>query len=106
MAQGYLTLERKVSGPHLVVVPLSVLPNWITEFKRFCPDLRVVRLHVNDEGARDGDAAAGRQQRAARALGARQRRRQMCLPALGAASGAQASGGDGHALADCGWVWR
>lgn len=48
--QAYLTFERGVRGPHLVVVPLSVLPNWIQEFKRFCPDLRVVRMHVNDEG--------------------------------------------------------
>jgi SNF2 family DNA or RNA helicase len=35
----------------LVVVPLSVLPNWIQEFKRFAPEMRVVRIHVNDEGA-------------------------------------------------------
>lgn len=49
---AYLTYERKVSGPHLVVVPLSVLPNWMAEFKKFAPDLRVVRIHVNDEGER------------------------------------------------------
>ncbi|GFH13581.1 uncharacterized protein HaLaN_09499, partial [Haematococcus lacustris] len=50
--QAYLTFDRHVTGPHLVVVPLSVLPNWMAEFKRFAPDLRVVRIHVNDEGER------------------------------------------------------
>ncbi|KAL6759340.1 P-loop containing nucleoside triphosphate hydrolase protein [Haematococcus lacustris] len=49
---AYLTFDRHVTGPHLVVVPLSVLPNWMAEFKRFAPDLRVVRIHVNDEGER------------------------------------------------------
>ena len=24
-------------GPHLVVVPLSVLTSWVLEFRRFCP---------------------------------------------------------------------
>jgi len=48
--QAYLKFNRGVPGPHLIVVPLSVLPNWIQEFKRFAPDLRVVRIHVNDEG--------------------------------------------------------
>ena len=45
---AYLTLERQISGPHLIVVPLSVLPNWMAEFKRWCPTMRVVRLHVTD----------------------------------------------------------
>jgi SWI/SNF-related matrix-associated actin-dependent regulator of chromatin subfamily A member 5 len=50
--QAHLKFERKVDGPHLVVVPLSVLPNWMAEFRRFAPDMRVVRIHVNDEGER------------------------------------------------------
>lgn len=37
-----------ISGPHLVVVPLSVLFNWIAECKKFCPSLKVLRLHSND----------------------------------------------------------
>ena len=32
--------------------PCSVLPNWMAEFRKWCPELRVVRLHVNDEGER------------------------------------------------------
>lgn len=36
------------SGPHLVVVPLSVLFNWVAEMKKFCPSLRILRLHTNN----------------------------------------------------------
>ena len=32
-------------GPFLVVVPLSVLANWISEIERFCPSLISVRFH-------------------------------------------------------------
>ena len=39
---------KKHSGLHLVVVPLSVLFNWMSEFKKFCPSLKVLRLHSND----------------------------------------------------------
>jgi SNF2 family DNA or RNA helicase len=34
---------RNISGPHLVVVPLSVLFNWISECRKFCPSLRLIR---------------------------------------------------------------
>ncbi|OEH77348.1 snf2 family N-terminal domain-containing protein [Cyclospora cayetanensis] len=37
-----LALEMGVWGPHLVVVPTSVLENWETEFKKFLPGFRVV----------------------------------------------------------------
>jgi SNF2 family DNA or RNA helicase len=37
-----------VPGPHLVVVPLSVLSSWLSELRRWCPALRVVRLHAGD----------------------------------------------------------
>ena len=30
--------------PHLVVVPLSTLPNWQREFERFAPQLNVVAM--------------------------------------------------------------
>lgn len=33
------------SGPHLIVVPLSVLSNWLVEIDRFCPSFRAVRFH-------------------------------------------------------------
>lgn len=34
-----MMIERKVMGPFLVVAPLSTLPNWISEFKRFTPEV-------------------------------------------------------------------
>ncbi|EFN54637.1 hypothetical protein CHLNCDRAFT_9749, partial [Chlorella variabilis] len=47
---SYLKFERGVQarGPHLVVVPLSVLPSWMSEFERWSPQMRVVRVHSSD----------------------------------------------------------
>lgn len=45
---SYLTYERKVAGPSLVVVPLSVVSSWMLELSRWAPQLRVVRFHTND----------------------------------------------------------
>ena len=36
---------KEQGGPHLVVVPLSVLSNWMAEIERFCPSLRAIRFH-------------------------------------------------------------
>ncbi|KAK6504067.1 hypothetical protein TWF506_002281 [Arthrobotrys conoides] len=36
-----LLLEKGVKGPHIVVVPPSTLENWLREFQRFCPTLKV-----------------------------------------------------------------
>ncbi len=30
-------LEQGVTGPFLVAAPLSTVPNWVAEFKRFAP---------------------------------------------------------------------
>ena len=43
---------RGVDGPHLVICPLSVLSSWMDELQKWCPKLRVVRLHSTDEGER------------------------------------------------------
>ncbi len=45
--------ERGLGGPHLVTVPLSVLGSWKSEFQRWCPDMRVVRLHSADKAERE-----------------------------------------------------
>lgn len=43
LAYLHHTLHKK--GPHLIVVPLSVLSNWISEIEKFCPSFRAVRFH-------------------------------------------------------------
>ncbi|CAD7696105.1 unnamed protein product [Ostreobium quekettii] len=46
---GYLYEYRAISGPHLVIVPKSTLHNWMNEFKRWCPILKVVKFHGNQD---------------------------------------------------------
>ncbi|KAH3902887.1 related to ATP-dependent helicase FUN30 [Saccharomycodes ludwigii] len=37
---AYLS-QNSYNGPHLIVVPSSTLENWLREFEKFCPKLRV-----------------------------------------------------------------
>ena len=30
-------VEQQIEGPFLIVAPLSTVPNWVSEFKRFAP---------------------------------------------------------------------
>lgn len=39
---SYLASYKGIWGPHIVVVPTSVIMNWETELKRFCPGLKVL----------------------------------------------------------------
>ena len=54
-------LSKAKEGPALVIAPASVAPNWITEFEKFAPSLRVTMLnYVGDrtdaiQHARPGD---------------------------------------------------
>ena len=51
---SYLKHERPdAHGPSLVICPLSVLSSWLTEAKKFTPDLRMVKLHAGDVKERD-----------------------------------------------------
>ena len=41
---AYLRESRGVKGPHIVVVPKSVLGNWIREFKKWCPSFKTLKM--------------------------------------------------------------
>mmetsp|Transcript_27842 Transcript_27842/g.31267 ORF Transcript_27842/g.31267 Transcript_27842/m.31267 type:complete len:1081 (-) Transcript_27842:1872-5114(-) len=41
--------EVDVSLPHLIVVPVSTLPNWIREFEKFCPEMKVIKYHGSQQ---------------------------------------------------------
>ena len=42
-------VDQRVSGPYLIVAPLSTLPNWMAELKRFAPSLPAVLYHGTPE---------------------------------------------------------
>jgi hypothetical protein len=42
---SYLASYKGIWGPHLVIVPTSVIINWETELKRFCPALKVLTYY-------------------------------------------------------------
>ncbi|XP_030757465.1 lymphoid-specific helicase-like, partial [Sitophilus oryzae] len=46
-------LERNVPGPFLIVAPLSTIPNWASEFKRFAPEVPVVVLYGKTESRQE-----------------------------------------------------
>jgi helicase SWR1 len=42
---AYLAVRREIWGPHLVVVPTSVMLNWEMEFKKFLPGFKVLTYY-------------------------------------------------------------
>jgi len=46
---GYLKNDRNVSGPHIIIVPKSTLGNWLRELDRWCPSLRVIKVHGSQD---------------------------------------------------------
>ncbi|KAM4635849.1 lymphoid-specific helicase [Discoglossus pictus] len=47
-----MMVERGVPGPFFVCGPLSTLPNWVSEFKRFSPEIPVLLYHGNPQERR------------------------------------------------------
>jgi SNF2-related domain len=41
---AYLRESRGVKGPHIAIVPKSVVGNWIREVNRWCPAIHAVRM--------------------------------------------------------------
>lgn len=49
---AHLAVEHEVWGPHLIVVPTSVLLNWEVEFKKFLPGFKVLTYYGTQEERR------------------------------------------------------
>ena len=59
---AHLLDNRRSAGPHIILAPKAVLPNWVAEFARWAPSLSVVLYDgTPDErrALRDGPLAAG-----------------------------------------------
>ena len=53
---AFMNQHLGIKGPHLIMVPKSTMSNWMNEFKRFCPSIRVIKFHGN--GAERAEIAA------------------------------------------------
>ena len=39
---AHLAIEKGIWGPHLIIVPTTILMNWEIEFKRWCPAFKIM----------------------------------------------------------------
>lgn len=44
---AHLACEKSIWGPHLIIVPTSVMLNWEMEFKKWCPALKILTYFGN-----------------------------------------------------------
>lgn len=49
---GYLSQIQSIGGPFLIIVPLSTVPNWAREFKKWIPQINAV-VYVGDAPSRE-----------------------------------------------------
>lgn len=50
---GYMKHCANTPGPHIVICPKSTLANWVNEFKRWCPTIRVIHFSGSKEERRE-----------------------------------------------------
>lgn len=46
---AHLAVDHEVWGPHLVVVPTSVMLNWELEFKKWCPGFKILTYYGSQD---------------------------------------------------------
>ena len=46
---AHLACHHEVWGPHLVIVPTSVMLNWEMEFKKWCPGFKILTYYGNQD---------------------------------------------------------
>lgn len=49
---AHLAVEHEVWGPHLIIVPTSVMLNWELEFKKFLPGFKIIAYYGTQEERR------------------------------------------------------
>ena len=42
---AYLKFVRGIKGPHMVIVPKSVIPNWVNQVNQWCPSVSIIKFH-------------------------------------------------------------
>ena len=50
---SFLREFKSIKGFHLIIMPKSVVGNWLSEFNRWCPEIRVVNLIAKKESRDD-----------------------------------------------------